>query len=199
MGSIRQTGAMAAIRPLVVLLRGINVGRAKRLAMADFRTVLTDLGFQDVQTVLQSGNAVVRGGGDLREHERAVHDALAQRGLDVAVLVREAADLALAMDQDPLAVVATDPSRHLLGFLAEPLTDRSRERLVEALQAAQDSVLDQGDRFAVVGDHLFLWCPQGVSRAPFGTVPWAARAGVVVTLRNARTVQTLLDRAADLG
>ncbi|MBM9475386.1 DUF1697 domain-containing protein [Nakamurella flavida] len=190
---------MPPTRPLVVLLRGINVGRANRLAMADFRAVLTELGLQDVQTVLQSGNAIGRAGGDPADHERTVHDALAARGLTVAVLVREVADLALAVDQDPLAVLATDPSRHLIGFLAEPLTADARTRLTDALQTAQDSVLDAGDRFAVVGDHVFLWCPHGVSRSPFGTVPWPARAGVVATLRNARTVRSLLDRAAALG
>ena len=43
---------------LVALLRGINVGRNKRVAMSELRDLLTGLGYADVKTLLQSGNAV---------------------------------------------------------------------------------------------------------------------------------------------
>ena len=42
----------------IALLRGINVGRAKRIAMADLRTLFEELGFTAVCTVLNSGNVV---------------------------------------------------------------------------------------------------------------------------------------------
>ena len=42
----------------VALLRGINVGKAKRLAMADLRAVFETLGYTAVRTHLQSGNVV---------------------------------------------------------------------------------------------------------------------------------------------
>jgi len=56
--AVAQNGAMTDRRPYVVLLRGVNVGRHQRIAMADLRQLLTELGFTDVRTVLQSGNAV---------------------------------------------------------------------------------------------------------------------------------------------
>ena len=43
---------------LIALIRGINVGPSKRVAMADLRELLTGLGYADVRTYLQSGNAV---------------------------------------------------------------------------------------------------------------------------------------------
>ena len=46
----------------VALLRGINVGKAKRIAMADLRALLEDLGHTDVVTLLNSGNVVFRSG-----------------------------------------------------------------------------------------------------------------------------------------
>lgn len=42
----------------VALLRGINVGRVKRLAMADLRALIEGLGYGDVRTLLNSGNVV---------------------------------------------------------------------------------------------------------------------------------------------
>ena len=43
---------------LIALLRGINVGKAKRIAMADVRALFADLGFTEVATLLNSGNVV---------------------------------------------------------------------------------------------------------------------------------------------
>ncbi len=45
----------------VALLRGINLGSKRRIAMADLRELLTELGYEDVRTVLASGNAIFTG------------------------------------------------------------------------------------------------------------------------------------------
>ncbi|SFB39073.1 Uncharacterized conserved protein, DUF1697 family [Janthinobacterium sp. 344] len=65
----------------VAFLRGINVGRAKRVAMADLRKLLGDLGFADVRTVLNSGNLVSDGGGVV------VFDAVALLAVALLVMV----------------------------------------------------------------------------------------------------------------
>ena len=49
---------MTAMTTHIALIRGINVGRNKRIAMADLRAMLASLGYRDVRTLLQSGNAV---------------------------------------------------------------------------------------------------------------------------------------------
>lgn len=45
----------------LALLRGINVGSAKRVAMSDLRALMEELGFTDVRTLLNSGNVVFSG------------------------------------------------------------------------------------------------------------------------------------------
>ena len=52
----------------VALLRGINVGKAKRIAMADLRALLEGLGYTHVKTVLNSGNAVFDATGAVAEN-----------------------------------------------------------------------------------------------------------------------------------
>ena len=42
----------------IALLRGINVGNAKRIAMADLKAVVESLGGTGVKTLLNSGNVV---------------------------------------------------------------------------------------------------------------------------------------------
>ena len=42
----------------VALLRGINLGGRKKVAMADLRELMASLGHTDVATYIQSGNVV---------------------------------------------------------------------------------------------------------------------------------------------
>ena len=66
--TVRGTGAQKKIGEYiptkqVVLIRGINVGRAKRVAMADLRSLVEDLGYKDVRTLLNSGNVIFTASG----------------------------------------------------------------------------------------------------------------------------------------
>jgi hypothetical protein len=46
----------------VALLRAINVGGQRKVAMADLRELCARIGFPDALTLLQSGNLVLRAG-----------------------------------------------------------------------------------------------------------------------------------------
>lgn len=109
------------MRTHVALFRGINVGRAKRVAMADLRALFSDLGYQDVQTVLQSGNVVFTADSLAPDAADAVEAALDRRtGVSARVLLKSAAELRAVAAANPLLDIATDPARLLVTFLAEP-------------------------------------------------------------------------------
>lgn len=169
----------------VVLLRGINVGRAKRLAMADLRALLTDQGYAGVRTVLQSGNAVVDGPADApEEHAARVAAAIRARlGLDVVCIVLTAGHLRAVAAAHPFADVAVDGSRmmvHVLSADPDPV-----------LLAAHDPVaLDP--RHVRLGDRvIYQWCPDGLLAAPAVGPFVEKRLGVAVTARNWNTVGRL--------
>ena len=112
---------------VVALLRGINVGRAKRVSMADLREVVTSLGHTDVRTVLQSGNVVFTAGragrtavdgGAAAALEQALLDAT---GVQASVLLVPADDLAAIAAANPLRDITTDASRGFVTFLSRPL------------------------------------------------------------------------------
>ena len=44
---------------LIALLRGVNLGPNKRVKMAELREVLTNAGYEDVRTLVNSGNVVL--------------------------------------------------------------------------------------------------------------------------------------------
>jgi uncharacterized protein (DUF1697 family) len=168
----------------IALLRGINVGRAKRVAMADLRSLVAELGYQDVRTLLNRGNIVftvprsVRGGPAAR-----IEAALADRlGFSAAVTVLTSAELAAIIRDNPLGTIATDPSRFLVGV---PLDAARRAKLVD---------VGGGDwapeRVAMGSRALYLWCPTGIIDSPLLAAVNRA-LGTGYTARNWNTVVKL--------
>ena len=100
----------------VVLLRGINVGKHNRLAMADLRRVLAGVGVDDVRTYLQSGNAVVTAepAGLAERVEQALIDEV---GLSLRVLVRTAAEVDAVIAANPFPERAATPKMLHVAFL----------------------------------------------------------------------------------
>lgn len=121
-----------------VLLRGVNVGASNRIAMADFRSLLERAGCGDVQTYLQSGNAVVTWDGSPAELVAAVIDALP---LAVPVLVRTAAELATVVAGNPFANEALDPTLLHAVFLDGPAPELDLAALLPDRLVAGDRVL----------------------------------------------------------
>ncbi len=173
---------------LVLLLRGINVGSAKQVGMADLKALLESVGgWADVRTHLRSGNVVVtvpaEAGPDAvaRDAERLIAGRF---GFSVDVVARTADELAATIDADPLGDVADNPSRQMVAFLdVEPAGG-----LLDALRAAESAP----ERFAVVGRDVHLWLPDGVTGSPLAKVLTPKKVGGTVTVRNWTTVTKLL-------
>jgi len=174
----------------VGLVRGINVGNAKRVAMADLRALVAKLGYGDVRTLLNSGNIVFTGPGASAEDAAArIEAALSRRlGVSARVTVLTAAELAAAAADNPLMEIAANPSRLLVAVLANP-ADRSRLRPL-AKQDWAPEALAIGARVA------YLWCPDGI------IVSRVAKAvghvlGDAVTMRNWATCTKLINLSAE--
>ena len=181
------TPARGAAQRKIVLLRGINVGTRKRISMAELRAALTDLGYEDVRTHLQSGNVLLTSAAAPAQLQDEIERAIAERfGLEVDVVVRTRAELAAVIERNPLGDVATNRSRYLVNFLSkEPAADAVRE-----LSKAEVSP----EQFVVGGRELYAWHPDGVHRSKLN--PLVERTlGVRATARNWNTVERLLELA----
>lgn len=168
-----------------VLLRGVNVGGSNLVPMADLRALLGSLGATEARTLLNSGNAAcAHPGRSAAALAKAVRAALVERlGVDVPVIVKSAADLEAAIAENPLAKAATNPSRLLFAFAAEPAA-------LAGLEAIRPLVREP-DRFAIGKHAAYLWCANGIS-ASKAAAALLGRAGREVTTRNAATVGKLL-------
>ena len=171
----------------MALLRGINLGRVRSVAMPRLREVLTARGHEGVRTHLRSGNVVLDS--SLTEAELAadlIEAISAEFGFDVPVVVRTGEQMAAVVTGDPFATVATDPARYLVTFMAEP----PEPARVDALPAA-----DAGD-FLVRGRELYLWLPDGIQGTALASWKWDRLLARPGTARNWNTVVRLAELAA---
>ncbi len=168
----------------VALIRGINVGRAKRVSMADLRVLMEGLGLRECRTLLNSGNVVFRagGGGPTGIGARIERAMLDELGVAARVIVLAAHEFSTVVEENRLPQTADDPSRVLVAFLGKaadlgPLS---------ALQKRNWSpeVLSLGTRAA------YLWCPAGVGKSPLVEAVGGV-LGEGTTTRNWATVKKL--------
>lgn len=164
------------------LLRGINVGTAKRIAMADLRDLCEQLGFDDVSTLLNSGNVILESRGSAATVGKKITAGIADRfGIDVQVVVRTGEQLQKVIEHDPYSDIADPLKYYSVTFLAEPL-------------AAKDLPDPSGfapEQFEMHGQEIYFWLPAGQIESRLMKVMLATKLPVVATNRNWNTVSKL--------
>ena len=175
------------------LLRGINVSGHRRVPMADLRTLLGELGHEDVATHLQSGNAVFRSSeGDEIALAAGLERAIEERfGFPVDCLVRSGGYLAAVAEACPFPA-ATLEGRQLHVTYFDQAVDAARFASLDA-EGFRPEEFRLGDRA------LYLYAPDGLGRSKLAVAlgrPGVTR-GLVATSRNWNTVAKLVEMTRD--
>ena len=170
----------------VALLRGINLGPARRVEMPALRELASGLGYHDVATYLSTGNLILSTDQAPEEVRVALEQGMEQAlGLDVDVMVRTAEELAAVVRGNPWP--DGDPSRVTVAFLTAPAPAGVEERLAGV--AAED------EPFLVAGREVYVYYGHG--QAGSRLAPRLAEViGVSATVRTLRTTAKLADLAA---
>ncbi len=140
----------------VALLRGINVGRAKRIAMADLRKLVERLGYRDVSTILNSGNIVyVADRGTAQQSAARIEKALlSEMGLASRITGLTASELNEIIDGNPLPDAVSSPSRFLIAIVADTSVLARLSPLTKQ---------DWGSQALAIGKRgAYVWSPDGV-------------------------------------
>lgn len=106
----------------VAFLRGINVGGSHKVPMAELRKEMENAGFQNIQTLLNSGNVIFESStSSIQDLEKVISDHLEQVfGFAIPVLVRRATDIIKLIEHDPFqAITLTKDLRFYISFLKE--------------------------------------------------------------------------------
>jgi uncharacterized protein (DUF1697 family) len=170
----------------VALLRGINVGSAKRVAMADLRKLIEALGYGGVRTLLNSGNVVFTASREKpADTATCIEKAIATRlGVSTRVTVLTGKDVVAAVRDNPLASVAANPSRLLLMAPSDPKALAQLKPLLKERWAPEALAL--GSRVA------YLWCAEGLVDSRL----WAAANRSLHEAGTARNLATMTKLAA---
>jgi uncharacterized protein (DUF1697 family) len=164
-----------------VLLRGVNVGKGHRVPTAEFKVLLEQLGYTEVRTLLNSGNAVfsssMRSGAKLAA---AIAAAVERKfGVSTAVIVKSATEVTSVIDESPMVPPEGEHSRFLVAF----------GRDEEALQALGPllRLVEGTERLVITSRAAYLHCPGGLLESKVGKA-MLGKAGRGVTTRNWATV-----------
>ena len=156
------------------------------MAMADLRSLLGALGYDEPKTLLQSGNAVFSTTGPAAALEGDISAAIDRElGMKVRVLVRSAKDLEAIVEANPFVGGPGDPDQLHAVFLS----DKPAAAKVKAL----DPTDYEPDEYAIGDRVIYAYLPNNVmgSKLP----PWDKVLGVDITQRNWKTVTKLLAAA----
>lgn len=170
----------------VALLRGINVGGKNKLPMAGLRAIFTAAGCAAVQTYIQSGNVVFEAAPDLAQQvPEIIARSIRERfGYETAVVLRSGEELRRVAASNPFDT-SGDPRFLQVAFLENTPDAEALSRL--------DLERSPPDTFEVRGREAFLHYPNGVAGSKLTNEYLAAQLQTVNTMRNWRTVLTLLE------
>lgn len=173
----------------IALLRGVNVGRGRRIPMADLRKLLVGLGYTDVATVLNSGNAVFRAsGGAANTHAASIAASIANRlRIDVPVIVKSASELAAIVAENPIAAAPSEHARVLVAMTQQPKT-LSGLSVIETLVAPPE-------RFVISKHAAYFFAANGILKSKAGEA-LLGKVGRDATTRNLATTLKLRALAA---
>jgi uncharacterized protein (DUF1697 family) len=173
----------------ISFLRSVNMTGHNLIKMTELANLFIDIGFGDAKTYIQSGNVIFSYEGDKSSSslsddlEKAI---LKKFNLSISVMTRKNDDLVKLSDFNPyLAEPNFDPSKMAVIFLHETPLDPQIQKVA--------GVDFPPDKFEIIGDEIFIYCPNGFGRTKLYTGFFEKKMGVTGTARNWKTITTILN------
>ena len=177
-------GNLANMTRYAAFLRGVNVGGVN-LKMTDLAAALRDAGFDNVRTILASGNVVLDGRGSAASVRKTAESALRERfGYDAWVLVYDL-DTVAAIAEDYPFEPEVDGNHSYVTFVSDPAV------LDELAALASDAGPEEK---IVRGDGVLYWqVPKSATLdSTIGKTMGKKRYKSSTTTRNLRTLGKVL-------
>jgi uncharacterized protein (DUF1697 family) len=168
----------------IALLRGINVGVAKRVPMETLRVILADLGYESIVTLLNSGNAVFRSSAATSSKlAEIIAVALEQHfGFEIPVTVKSLKEFDLIVAENKIDVKPEEQSRFFVVF--------TQSLSALPLLVVNTALVTQEEKFVVGKNAAYFLCAGSILESKAGTA-LLSKSGKVITTRNWGTVLKL--------
>jgi uncharacterized protein (DUF1697 family) len=173
------------MKTYIVLLRGVMPTGKNKVPMAQLREVLTNAGFGNVRTYIQSGNALVDSDLSAKEVETRVHNLIKQDiGADLVVMVRTATQLKKILDENPFKN-GHDISRVFFVLFEEsPATQKVKELLAKEYAP---------EKLVITRNAAYMYIPGIYGRGILSGGFLEKKLDVPATMRNFNTTSKLIE------
>jgi len=171
------------VNTYIALLRGINVGGKNTLPMKDLTGILECMGYSDVSTYIQSGNAVFRSKTKC-SNKTAIEigsKIMESHGFTPKILLLEVSELKDAIENNPFR--AEDGKGLHFFFLEAKPNNPDLTKLMNLKSASEEFKLD--------GSVFYLLAPDGIGHSKLAAAVEKSM-GVAATARNWNTVNKLI-------
>lgn len=171
----------------LVLLRGINVSGHNMMKMEVLKTTLEKIGFQNVQTYIQSGNVFVD---SEEENPSKVGFQIKQEifkafGYEVPVIVINKKDLENCLSNNPfLKEAAVDTKKLYVAFVSIALKKESINDLKMSQVKPDEAIIDE--------NKIYIKYAVGAGKTRFDQKYIEKKLNLTATIRNWNTVTQLL-------
>jgi uncharacterized protein (DUF1697 family) len=164
------------------------------IKMTDLAVLFKDLGYNNAETFIQSGNVIFSSSNELPVHDISlrIEKAIAQKfSYNIPVMIRTVEEMRSLIPANPfLAEENFDPSRMAVIFLYQNPSEAQIQKVI--------NIDYPPDKFKIIGSDIFIYCPNGFGRTKLYTNFFEKKMGVTGTGRNWKTITTLLNLAEKL-
>jgi uncharacterized protein (DUF1697 family) len=178
----------------IALLKGINVGRHKRIKMADLKHAIKSIGFKNIKTYLQSGNVIFEHDStDSAKVAEDIEEKIDQTfEFSVNVIIRTEDELESIIKVNPfIKEVNIELDKLHVTFLSD-IPDP--ETIMDL-----DIKKDENEKFEVIGREVYLYCPNGYGNTRLKNDVFEKKLNTTATTRNWKTTNKLLEMSRKIN
>lgn len=173
----------------IALLKGINVGGHKKVPMAELRELLSQSGFENVRTYIQSGNVILQSSEKSNlKIEKTVKEAITNYfGFEVSVLVKTRQDLQRIFNNSPFS---EDEKKASYFIMLHNTPDK------ELVKIASEKIYES-EAYQIIEDCIYYYSANGFGQSKFDAKFFERKLNTFATARNYNTMLKLLSLSAD--
>lgn len=178
------------MKTYIALLRGINVSGQKIIKMETLRKVLSEAGFENIRTYIQSGNIIFESkSSDIQKLEKQITDTIETHfGFVVPIIIITPEELKTVIEKNPYAKKnLEDATQPYVSFLSEI----PKKEHLDTFK----TIDFKGDQFVNIDKTLYLWYDHSAGNSKLSNAIIENKLKLHSTARNWKTVLKLYELA----
>lgn len=169
----------------IIFLKGINVGGNNIIRMQELKKVLSENGFENITTIIQSGNIILSSEKSRSEIREIVHQLIqANFNLDIPVIVTNKVEIESSLEKFPFYDQSSDESQLHITFLEREVDSDEWDKKFSKILSEET--------YKLSNSILYLYTPNGYHKSKLNASSIASKLKINATNRNLKTLKKVL-------